>query len=809
MVKKAKFMSTLLLAGFAMSGHARVYEYAFKDINGSQKSILSTTNDTALNPEGKLDLVLIAGLDQKIQIKILNSQDISVYSTLTPEITVDNRVTSANGTSFYGLKVTIPPLSDGKYTVISEILDVKGKFVSTTSHSFLVDTSGPMSDKLSVPWIPGYGMVNTGELWELGRGQERTIYVSVQNIKDLSGLDYGIIQVLNPDGTVFSSYKMTYEEQSSSLSAPITKGYSQKSDWMPLSDADTIYRFHVTLYDKAGNSSELAEQKFIFDSTPGEHSLFAVYDPDYPESVVPGFSSGYISYKPGLAVNTNPVTFIYKLPSSNYRPNNKVGLQFGSLLTEFDGYSYIKVTTPVGTAFTIHNAYQWGGGNSSYNVVLSDKAPLTPKINTASWDFSTYGILSANGASAVNMLWPARFIPGEYTSMTINVEPRPYVQYLYNNTDSKVVCQIPVGESSCTGPFNYKINPGHGALTHQFFVRSTSSSFRSNYLELRSMWNTDWLPVITGYNYSEEDKIVNLFVTQPGNGSWREFLKLAKTSLVNRNNGNIILSGKQIAMSGDDYTFSFDLNSLDEGRYDLEFTAQDTAENITTLPFRDLIIDKTPPEIEFKLEGSPLINDSTVYGLEHIKISVADLLSSSSVTKIVLRGGPTSDEVELGFTNNGDGTYTLLYPRIFPSLDESSDKYTLEVYASDSYGNTTFKSVRFAYYPNNLVTLEKLKTLGVGKALKTSDNTPLAVMRTSQLRKDDGSLARGVQTANVTLRADADYAINILDTIIQPGDTREIQIDLGVGENSAIPIFPAANDSTGQSNFIVEFPQIK
>lgn len=240
-----------------------------------------------------------------------------------------------------------------------------------------------------------------------------------------------------------------------------------------------------------------------------------------------------------------------------------------------------------------------------------------------------------------------------------------------------------------------------------------------------------------------------------------------------------------------------------------EFTAQDTAENITTLPFRDLIIDKTPPEIEFKLEGSPLINDSTVYGLEHIKISVADLLSSSSVTKIVLRGGPTSDEVELGFTNNGDGTYTLLYPRIFPSLDESSDKYTLEVYASDSYGNTTFKSVRFAYYPNNLVTLEKLKTLGVGKALKTSDNTPLAVMRTSQLRKDDGSLARGVQTANVTLRADADYAINILDTIIQPGDTREIQIDLGVGENSAIPIFPAANDSTGQSNFIVEFPQIK
>ncbi len=45
--------------------------------------------------------------------------------------------------------------------------------------------------------------------------------------------------------------------------------------------------------------------------------------------------------------------------------------------------------------------------------------------------------------------------------------------------------------------------------------------------------------------------------------------------------------------------------------------------------------------------------------------------------------------------------------------------------------------------PKNLVTLEKLKTLGVVKALKTSDNTPLAVMRTGQLRRNDGSLARG------------------------------------------------------------------
>ncbi|MFO6285127.1 hypothetical protein ACLBVW_36810, partial [Pseudomonas aeruginosa] len=67
---------------------------------------------------------------------------------------------------------------------------------------------------------------------------------------------------------------------------------------------------------------------------------------------------------------------------------------------------------------------------------------------------------------------------------------------------------------------------------------------------------------------------------------------------------------------------------------------------------------------------------------------------------------------------------------------------SLRAYAADAKGNTTQKSIQFAYYPKNLVTLEKLQTLGVVKALKTSDNTPLAVMRTGQLRRDEDSLGR-------------------------------------------------------------------
>ncbi|RRE60638.1 hypothetical protein EAO08_29405 [Klebsiella pneumoniae] len=81
-----------------------------------------------------------------------------------------------------------------------------------------------------------------------------------------------------------------------------------KADWMPVSNADTEYRFRVTLYDKAGTRKVLPDQKFLFDSDLGEYTLVAVYDPTAETSVIPGFSKGYVEYKSGMTVNLNPIT---------------------------------------------------------------------------------------------------------------------------------------------------------------------------------------------------------------------------------------------------------------------------------------------------------------------------------------------------------------------------------------------------------------------------------------------------------------------------------------------------------------------
>ncbi|MCJ6115963.1 Ig-like domain-containing protein (plasmid) [Klebsiella pneumoniae] len=263
-------------------------------------------------------------------------------------------------------------------------------------------------------------------------------------------------------------------------------------------------------------------------------------------------------------------------------------------------------------------------------------------------------------------------------------------------------------------------------------------------------------------------------------------------------------------MSGEEYTYAFDLSGIPEGSYNLAFSATDTFNNTSQLPFQSLVVDNTPPSISFSYEGKPLLTESTVYGLENISISVIDALSSSEIYQMVLQGGPTSDDVELGFVKNSDGTFTPLYPRLFPSLDANTDKYTLLVKAKDSAGNVSTNSIRFAYYPKNLIVLDQLNTLAVNKALSLSTGEPLAVLKASQLRRNDGSLAKGIQTALVTVRSDASFPLSIIGNIVNPGETKEIQIDLGtVGNDVVIPIFPGTNGIVGSAGFIVEFPQLK
>ncbi|BEJ37012.1 Ig-like domain-containing protein [Enterobacter hormaechei subsp. hoffmannii] len=133
----------------------------------------------------------------------------------------------------------------------------------------------------------------------------------------------------------------------------------------------------------------------------------------------------------------------------------------------------------------------------------------------------------------------------------------------------------------------------------------------------------------------------------------------------------------------------------------------------------------------------------------------------------------------------------------------------LTAIAMDEAGNSTTKSSRFRYVPNNLIEFNTIKTLAVGMGLKTSDNQPLAYLRTNSIRKKDGSLITGVQTGTLTVRKDAAFAVSMNGATVIPGDSKDITIDFGQGDGILIPIFPATSGKVGESRFMIELPQIQ
>nr|WP_236934436.1 DUF4165 domain-containing protein [Klebsiella pneumoniae]APD70700.1 hypothetical protein [Klebsiella pneumoniae] len=167
---KLKLLAALILGTLSLPGHSRVYEYTIKDIYGVEKSV--SADSAKLNTTEKIQLSLISGLDRKIRVTVKKG-DANVYSTTTESVKVADRIKSSSDEEFYGKVITMPPLSEGLYTITSEILNTQDALIDSTTQSFLIDTSGPTADNMRIDQRPGYDMVLTGNLWELGLGQKQ------------------------------------------------------------------------------------------------------------------------------------------------------------------------------------------------------------------------------------------------------------------------------------------------------------------------------------------------------------------------------------------------------------------------------------------------------------------------------------------------------------------------------------------------------------------------------------------------------------------------------------------------------------
>jgi len=162
--------------------------------------------------------------------------------------------------------------------------------------------------------------------------------------------------------------------------------------------------------------------------------------------------------------------------------------------------------------------------------------------------------------------------------------------------------------------------------------------------------------------------------------------------------------------------------------------------------------------VAITFDGKPVKDDTVVYGLENLRIALADNLTTPRITRLQLVGGPTADNVELTWSPAGKDTYMPEYPRLLSNF-EPSENYSISVTVNDSQSNTKTYTKKFSYFPNKLLQLNNLRTLSVNSPLKMTDGVPLAYLSTNVLRKTNGEIAKGVQNATLTVRKDAAFGI--------------------------------------------------
>ena len=237
-------------------------------------------------------------------------------------------------------------------------------------------------------------------------------------------------------------------------------------------------------------------------------------------------------------------------------------------------------------------------------------------------------------------------------------------------------------------------------------------------------------------------------------------------------------------------------------------SATDTVGNTATKVLNEeILVDSVPPDILFSYRGSSA-EGQLIKGLENLVIKLSDSSGDALFTSLNLSGGPNKENVSLTTVKTGTDTYALEYPSIFPALTSEDGSYKLTVNAIDGSGNTTSKVVNFLYEPENLIVLDNMKTLGTTTALKTSDDQPFAYIRTSQLRSKEGAVITGQITGLLAVRKDSSFPITIAGVTVAPGETKEVILDMGQGEEKLFPVTPAVNGVAGSSSFSITFPQI-
>lgn len=783
--------------------------YAKADIEGVEfltpkgaSNTLVISDAKFINPSNAVDVVISAGLDRKLKVELFR-EDVLISSKFSTLVDIDSRI-SFLGKDFYGKKVSLETGDDGFYTVVATLLSNTDESVTTWTSSFMIDTKGAVSSN-----DYSYANFNGTYSGSVGNfGTQNFVSFSLANIIDNDG-GSGVKKVEFISQPVEGDYPI--------LTAPAT--YDQVSKTAVITTLSTSLfpinksQYHVgfRVYDNANNIVDITRISNI-DNSIYPVTISHVYNPN---------TNRWDEYFDGITVYENPAKVRFKRLKSDFSSFN--GTPFGwmdqiygttvknKLIVEGENvFDEVEIATPTGNNY-------WDFRSQSglfYRIVETkfvatiaegvDKAPKSQSGNVAV-KTDTDGWVEVHSQ---------RFNkPVVLEQLEAKVEERSYEQLL-TVPQLGGSCVVPSNESSCIMTLTKNNNISSGILWNNYYVYSSSSQngvadgrFYSRIAN--TIIYFDMNPSqITKITQTPQTLIANVF-DQDRKTTWQKAIWLTDTFYLESTENGVTKrfdADRVEETDSNNYEAEWDLSKLQSGYLTVDVVVEDSFGNVTRQRLLDNYLnDKTPPSLSILVTKNE--SDDSIIGLESVNIKVVDL-SETEFTSVILSGGPTSDYVSLAVRKVSDEIFALEYPRIFPSLD-LNEQYTLTVSAKDSFGNSSSAAESFKYTPPNLLKLNKVETLALNNAIFNHDENPVSSIKTDTLRTVEGHLASGPQIANVTLRSDSAFPVIISNTMIRPGETKEVQIavnDLGqINE----PIYPAISNINGSASFLIDIPQIK
>lgn len=786
----------LLTAGSA--ANAELIQYSFTGADGQQH--VKVPSDRYINAANTISFALSAGLDRKVRVSLLNSNG-AVISTETSVLIGATDLITVNGKKYYGAILSLPkPPSDGLYTIKSETLrGDDGSVVKEEKFPITVDRTAPSSSSVKNT-ASGYGQTTTGAVWKLGRAGSEYNTFYVDNISDTSGIKEVSLSVLRQDGSLYRKRKINYDATTNAASI----SYNRDSTFFPSSNLDEDFKIQFEVVDNAGNIRNTPPQTVRYDNFVNPPSEpIGVFDPTATASLAAGLQ-GFVPYKAGMAVKTNPVRLAYRIPKSNWHTYAEGGIKAvnslgeNTVVGEDGSYVYLVISTP-------HNVFnnnyirwsnfgEWGGGSITYNVKLASGVDGTPTLTNTEFHFSDTG-------------WSSRYreinnksLPITVDKIRISAEPRAYDQIA---THGSGTCTIPKNQSSCVASVNLVAGVGTTGYWHSVTnIANASGTLRDVGFYGEVTWNDYYYPTIST-SYDAKDFSLTAFVNQPSDGSYFNRLRNKDAWLEDASGKRLSVQGGKVGMVAGDYTYRWNLSTLPEGSYTLHAVTQANHGATTKRKVFDFVSDKTAPTLNIKTTGGSIIST-----LDQFLIEVTDSVDKEpKITNIRLEGGAAKDNVQLSWRKESSGVFRLEYPIMFPSLNEG-ESYTLTVSAVDAQGNSVTKEHTFEYTPTMIKmaggTDGKIMIPAVEYEFTRRDGTN--IIKTETVRMADDSVIQGSYDVLATLRSDSEVSLLVNGKLIKPGETLAILNKHNFAENEGrmdIPLSTAETGKIGKSNLLI------